>query len=518
MEAMESQWLPRFARKDYAPTGAVTPGRASVLRHPPTMTSVVLDGETMVIEPETASWAFLTPDEFELFGHLDGTLFGESSESVAGFVTDLYRRGLLTIDGHSAIDPTMLRDGHNSPETHLVELLMTERCNLACTYCLAGTSGKMPRMDRETALRAVDLAYAMTEAETLAFELSGGEPFLEFGLMRELVDHIHTLARLDGRPVAINVQTNCTLLDAERVAWLRDNDIQVGISLDGNPKSHDRSRPLLGGKGSFERVIRGIDLMQREDVAFGALVVLNRFNINDPEGLLEFLVENGITGFKLNPVAYLGTARDTWTDIGVTSEEALDFTRKAMELVATRGYPVVESNIRTMCEFLVSKRRSVRCLRGHCGAGDTFQAVSANGSIYPCGRSTQSPGLLLGSVHDESLVSLSEAGRRNLRIAEIRTRRPDSLADCRTCAFRQLCQSGCSAEAFERHGTVLHKTPQCHYFHEGYPWLMRWLAFDAGALAMLSHYEYFGPQGAVLCHRDHFPAREPAHAPASVSG
>jgi radical SAM protein with 4Fe4S-binding SPASM domain len=245
-----------------------------------------------------------------------------------------------------------------------------------------------------------------------------------------------------------------------------------------------------------------MDLLQRRGVRFGALVVLNRFNIGNPRGLVEFLVENGVTGYKLNPIAYLGAARDTWQDSGVRQEEVVDFVREVTEMVAYEGYPLVESNVRTMCEFLVSKRRATRCMRGHCGAGDSFQAVAAAGDIYPCGRSTQSPELKLGNVRDD-IRSLDEPGRHNLHIVEIRNRRSDHLEGCQTCEYRQLCQAGCSAEAFERYGTVRHRTPQCHFFKTSYPWLMRWLSFDAIALARLAHYEYFGDSQVRLVDRSY---------------
>jgi len=507
IERFESTWVPRLSGKSYNPQAQVRISPESWLSHPRTVTTESVQGERLVIEPDTAAWAFMSATEWQAFQLLDqrraGDVVGrpdatDRTDDTWQLINSAYRRGLLEIDGHRSIDPTIFRDGHNTPEVHLVELLVTERCNLGCVYCLAGTAANMPRMNAETAHRAVNLAFEMAEAEEFAFELSGGEPFLEFPLMQEIVQHIHRRQEEDGRSVSINVQTNCTLLDTDRVRWLADNAINVGISIDGSPRSHDRSRPLLGGKGSFCKVIEGIDLMQRAGVSFGALVVLNRWNIHEPRELADFMVENGIYGFKLNPVAYLGTARSTWTDIGVTSAEVIDYTQNLARLVGHEGYPLRESNLHGMCEFLVSKRRGVRCMRSHCGAGDSFQAVAADGTIYPCGRSTQSPGLALGSVHDPAVHSLSEPARTNLVIAEIRERRPDSLDGCDTCSYRQLCQSGCSAQAYERYGTVRHRTPECDMYKTGYPWLMRWLSWDAPALDRFSQLGYFGAGGAEL--------------------
>ena len=240
---------------------------------------------------------------------LDGLRFGQlanvwprqAAGRVEDFVAQLYRRGLLTIEGQSAVDRRMFADGPNYNEGHLVELLLTEKCNLACPYCLAGASQAMPAMDAPLARRAVDLAYAMNEAEIIAFEFAGGEPLLKFDLMRELVTYIENHPARRGRRLFLSLQTNATLLNDERAAWLAGSGIQVGISLDGGAQAQNRGRPMVNGKPSHGALMRGIELLQKHGVSFGALVVLNRHNIGDPEGLARFLLEHRIHGFRLQP-------------------------------------------------------------------------------------------------------------------------------------------------------------------------------------------------------------------------
>ena len=157
--------------------------------------------------------------------------------------------------------------------------------NLACGYCLAGASQHMPHMSREVGYKAVDLAYAINNTDEITFEFSGGEPFLRYQMMKDLVEYIRKHPRRNGRPAYVTLQTNGTLLDEERVAWLRDNGIIVGLSIDGAPQSHNRSRPQVNGGKSYSKVMRGIDLMQRAGINFGVLVVLSRSNINSVESV-----------------------------------------------------------------------------------------------------------------------------------------------------------------------------------------------------------------------------------------
>jgi radical SAM protein with 4Fe4S-binding SPASM domain len=502
IEQAEGAYLPASFGKTYDPFGSVTiPDEARL--NGDGIDLVELDGETLAIHPESASWAFLSASELNLYRQALNHNFRwlkqnwptDAPSAAGNFVAHLYRRGLLTINGHTAVDRTMFADSPNYNEGHLVELLVTEKCNLACPYCLAGADKSMPTMNHDIGIRAVDMAFRMREAETLAFEFAGGEPFLQFKLMRELVDYILHHPLRDNRKVFLSVQTNATLLTDEHVKWLKNHDIRVGISVDGKPQAQNLSRPQVNGGESYPGLIRGIEILQRHNVNFGALVVLNRYNVGSVTDLVDFLLDHSIYGFRLNPVVYLGTARQNWDSVGLTQDEVIWYFKDFIHLVADRGYILLEDNIRTMCEFLTSKQRRTRCMRSHCGAGDTFQSVAANGDIYPCGRATQSPGLKMGNICDSGLISLSTAADHNPIIKQIRERRPHTLEGCETCHYRQLCQAGCSAQAYERYKTVRHRTPECDFYKTLYPYLMRWLSFDQCAFDAFNRSHYFAGEG-----------------------
>ena len=156
-------------------------------------------------------------------------------------------------------------------------------------------------MDAPLARRAVDLAYAMNEAEIIAFEFAGGEPLLKFDLMRELVTYIENHPARRGRRLFLSLQTNATLLNDERATWLAGSGIQVGISLDGGAQAQNRGRPMVNGKPSHGALMRGIELLQKHGVSFGALVVLNRHNIGDPKASRASCSNTGSTASGSTP-------------------------------------------------------------------------------------------------------------------------------------------------------------------------------------------------------------------------
>ncbi|SFW31631.1 radical SAM protein [Nitrosovibrio sp. Nv17] len=501
-ESAESAYLAESCGRHYEPFGMLSLGDTTVLG----TDGVVLEricGEMLAIHPESAAWAFLNEEESRWFQQANGKSFAwlrhhlspDDPDGALDFTAQLYRRGLLTLDGQAAVDRRMFAEGPNYDEGNLIELLITEKCNLACPYCLAGASSSMPAMDRNIARKTVDLAFAMQESDTLAFEFAGGEPFLKYELMKETVEYIRSHPMRGHRRLFISTQTNATLLTEERVRWLKDEDIRVGISLDGGAQRQNMSRPQVNGKESFSKMARGIDLLHRFGVPFGGLVVLNRSNVDDPAALAATMLDFGIYGFRLNPVAYLGDARKNWERVGLGQDEIIGFIKRLMDHIVAQRLPLLEDNVRSMCDFLTSKQRRTRCMRTHCGAGDTFQAIAANGDIYPCGRATQSPGLKLGNIFDSGLQSLSQPSRHHEIMQQIRERRPADLEGCSTCSYRQLCQSGCSAQAWERYGTVRHRTPECAFYKTLYPYLMHWLSSDAMAFDHLNACNYFNNEG-----------------------
>ena len=501
-EHAEGQYLKAEFDKTLASSGQLNLSGDTVVAN--TGTSLTrLDGELLAMHRSSASWAFLSETEAAVFERLRSTRFQDlvqwigSYATTLDYVSHLWRRGLVSLNGEYAVSTDMFAQGANYREGHLVELLLTEKCNLACPYCLAGAHQKMPAMDEPLAKRTIDLAFAMEEADTIAFEFAGGEPFLKYPLMRSLVTYINAHPARGSRRLFLSIQTNATLLNQKKVEWIKEHGIRVGVSLDGGAQAQNKSRPQVNGKESHSSLMKGIELLKANNVPFGGLVVLNRSNIDNAEELADFMLKHEIHGFRINPVAYLGDARKNWQEVGLEQEEVIVFFQKFMQSLVKNGHPILEDNIHSMCNFLTSKQRRTRCMRADCGAGDTFQSVTANGDIYPCGRSTQSPGLKLGNVFD-SIDSLSQPARHSIRIEEIRYRKPVQFDDCSVCNYQQLCQAGCSAQSWERFGTVRHKTPDCQFYKTLYPWLMRWLCFDRQAYNHLNRYHYFDGEGQLF--------------------
>lgn len=162
-------------------------------------------------------------------------------------------------------------------------LKVASRCNLNCSYCyvynMADSTWKLrpPLMTDEvfdTALKRIAEHCHETSQEDFRIAFHGGEPCL---IGAEIFDTWCGRARaaLDGvAHLQLVVQTNGTLLDARWIDVLLKHRVSVGISMDGPKEIHDRVRVDHREQGSYERVERGLKLLQEAHVPYGVGCVI----------------------------------------------------------------------------------------------------------------------------------------------------------------------------------------------------------------------------------------------------
>jgi sulfatase maturation enzyme AslB (radical SAM superfamily) len=147
-------------------------------------------------------------------------------------------------------------------DIRVVEVILTAGCNLRCSYCYQ--NDKKPRsMDWETLRASADLLLRSSRPEVRMLFI-GGEPLLEFPLIRRAVEYIEA-ARPRRLDVRYDVITNGTLLREEQVAFLVEHDFDVQLSFDGLPSAQD-----LRGAGTFAILDRLLDGLREDHPDFFA--------------------------------------------------------------------------------------------------------------------------------------------------------------------------------------------------------------------------------------------------------
>lgn len=320
-------------------------------------------------------------------------------------------------------------------------------CNLRCHYCYYLDKATMfdetaaPAMPEQFLARYIEHHLLAHPGKTVHFSWHGGEPtLLGLDYFRRIIELQHRYCPR-GKEVANGIQTNGTLINKDWAAFLAEHHFTVGLSLDGPQTLHDRYRQDPGGAGSFERVLRGYDHLQRQGVAVEALCVLNDENVMYPLQVYRFLKELGVRAVSFLPLveaepgggvsprtvppeafgAFLCTVFDEWraSDIG------------------TIKIQIFEEALRTA----FGQEHSLCLFRPTCG---DIPVLEKNGDLYPCDHFV-TEGQRLGNLWDRPLAELLRS--RALRTFGNDKRRTLPEA-CRRCLVLDMCGGECPKNRF----------------------------------------------------------------------
>lgn len=171
-------------------------------------------------------------------------------------------------------------------------------CNLRCKYCYYLEKANLykhtpTRVLSEEMLEQFTKEYI--EAQTMSqvlFTWHGGETLMRpLSFFRKAVELQKKYA--GGRRIDNTIQTNGTLLTDEWCEFLHENNWLVGVSIDGPQEFHDEYRRTATGAPSWVKVMRGIQLLNKHNVEWNAMAVVNDFNADYPLDFYHFFKDNG---------------------------------------------------------------------------------------------------------------------------------------------------------------------------------------------------------------------------------
>lgn len=194
-------------------------------------------------------------------------------------------------------------------------LQVTQQCNLRCSYCAYSGAyhnrvHNSARMSFETAKKAIDFYITRArESNRLHLGFYGGEPLLEFNLVKKCVEYIRH--NVEGKKLTFGITTNATLLTDEKIHYLHDNNFYLTISIDGSKEEHDACRVFPDGSGSFDIVIRNLKRVKELYPEYARNIIIStvvspKYELNH---VLEYFDSDDVlsdTNIIMTPVADAG--------------------------------------------------------------------------------------------------------------------------------------------------------------------------------------------------------------------
>jgi uncharacterized protein len=390
----------------------------------------------------------LTPLEREILSFPEGTPIPQvdqqlgdrhGREAVQGALTELERRRFL-LDG-----PQVGRAPWSPSPRRITRLVMNvaEECNLACRYCIVG-QGRFRRqgglMSREVALRGVDfLLETSGDSPCCEIEFFGGEPLLNFEVIRETIAYSQAAAKRQGKRFTYSIVTNGTLLDEERIAFFKRNGVEVGISLDGPPEVHDHMRRFPDGRESYQVTTSYLPLLLTDYTNRAHVRATMTRNQTGAVRILNHLADLGFREIRIGHMT--GWGEEDFQNAKARRRLKKAYTRLAQRFLAgairedfSAGYAFLPY----LLHFCTGRPRQRFCAAGHRMLG-----LSAEGGLYPCPVFAQLSDYQVGDLW----AGLDEDKLERLIATDV-----DRNAVCGQCWARYICGGGCLYLAAEGNG------------------------------------------------------------------
>lgn len=187
------------------------------------------------------------------------------------------------------------------PRLRTIVLQPTPFCNIRCNYCYLPTRDDVSTMSLQTIEAAFKRVFESPYAsDQITAIWHAGEPLVLPAKYYETAFQAIERLRPDEVTIRHSFQTNGTLITQEWCDLIQRWNVGVGVSIDGPREMHDANRVTRSGKGTFDRAMRGVRLLQAEGIPFHVISVLSKDALKRPDELHAFYLEAGITDICFN--------------------------------------------------------------------------------------------------------------------------------------------------------------------------------------------------------------------------
>lgn len=372
----------------------------------------------------------------------------EDLETAWAELEELEKEGLLFSEDVFPTTKTFLA---RKPVVKAMCLHMAHDCNLKCKYCFAGQgdfNGPKGLMSLEVGKKSIDYLIANSGSrKNLEIDFFGGEPLLNFEVVKQLVEYGNEKAAEKGKNFRFTITTNGILLDDEKIEYINNTMHNVVLSLDGRKEINDNMRPTLNDKGSYEVILPKYQKLVegRKDKFYYIRGTFTRHNMDFGKDVMHFR-DLGFELTSMEPVVDADMNEYALRDEDIEKVNQ-EYERFALEYLAAKKEDPSFKFFHFMID-LSGGPCAIKRISG-CGAGLEYLAITPDGDIYPCHQFVGNEDFRLGSLFDEK-ISFPKDIVEGFQGCNVETKE-----DCKTCWAKFYCSGGCHANAYNFNKDVM---------------------------------------------------------------
>ena len=321
-------------------------------------------------------------------------------------------------------------------------------CNLNCSYCFASQgkyNGERAVMPLEVGKRALDFLIENSGTRrNLEVDFFGGEPLMNFDVVKELVKYARGREKETGKNFRFTLTTNGMLIDDDVIDFANRECSNVVLSLDGRREVHDRYRVDYAGNGSWERIVPKFQKLVearggKNYYMRGTFTHANPDFLNDIKEMLSL----GFRELSMEPVV---TSPDDPS--ALTEEDLPTVLHQYEELAELMQEKRREGDPFTFYHYMIDLKNGPCIYKrvSGCGSGTEYMAVTPWGDLYPCHQFVGDEKFRLGDVwHGVDNKAIQD---------EFESCNVYARPECRSCWAKLYCSGGCAANAYHAAGSV----------------------------------------------------------------
>lgn len=338
---------------------------------------------------------------------------------------------------------------YNEPVVKAMCLHVAHDCNIRCKYCFASQGDfqrKRSIMSLEVGKQSLlYLAENSGNHYNLEVDFFGGEPLLNFDVVKELVYYGRSIEKKFNKNFRFTLTTNGLLLNPEINEFLNEHIDNVVLSIDGRQEVNDKLRIFSDGSGTYDKIIPKYDeLIESREGLYYVRGTFTQFNLDFSKDIFH-LADIGYKSLSIEPV--VTNPSNDYALAETDLEKIFDEYDIIAEEYINRKLSG-KKNLFDFFHFNIDMDNSpcfLKKVRG-CGAGLEYIAVTPSGDIYPCHQFVEKDEFIMGNVFEGvNKPSVIEPFEKSTILTK---------DGCSDCWAKYYCSGGCHANAYNINGDI----------------------------------------------------------------